>query len=104
MLAQTVFKVANGAQMLIRADSPGFADPYLIAAIGRIKSIDDPLHAMALEYFFTGSTQLCAIPLQALLNGHIVTQLFSAKAGSIARTRLLLLGRSEMAALCRCRT
>jgi hypothetical protein len=42
---------------------------------------------MALECFFTGSTQLCAIPLQALLNGHIVTQLFSAKAGSIARTR-----------------
>jgi hypothetical protein len=62
------------------------------------------LQAMALEYFFTSSTQLCAIPLQALLNGHIIAQLFSAKAGSIARTRLLLLWGSEMATLCRCRT
>jgi len=78
-------------------------DPYLIAAIGR-NQIDRPLHAMALEYFFTSSTQLCAIPLQALLNGHIITHLFSAKAGSIARTRLLLLWGSEMATLCRCRT
>jgi hypothetical protein len=69
-----------------------------------IKSIGDPLHAMALEYFFASPVQLCAIPLQALLNGHIITQLFSAKAGSIARTRLLLLWGSEMATLCRCRT
>jgi hypothetical protein len=90
--------------MFIREDSLGFADPHLIAAIGRIKSIDDPLHAMALEYFSTGSAQPSAILLQALLNGHIVTQLFSAKTGSIARTRLLLLWGSKMATLCRCRT
>jgi hypothetical protein len=32
-----------------------------------------PLHAMALEYFFTCRTQLCAILLQALLNRCIVT-------------------------------
>jgi hypothetical protein len=62
------------------------------------------LHAMAFEYFFAGSPQLCAILLQALLNGHIVAQLFSAKAGGVARTRLLLLWRSKMSALCGCRT
>jgi hypothetical protein len=81
------------------------ADPYSDRS-DRPKSNQSvtQLHAMALEYFFTSSTQLCAIPLQALLNGHIITHLFSAKAGSIARTRLLLLWGSEMATLCRCRT
>jgi hypothetical protein len=65
----------------------------------------DPLHAMAFKDLFTGPTQLCSVLLQAPLNSHIITQLFSAKAGSIARTSLLLLWCSEMATtLCRCRT
>jgi hypothetical protein len=59
----------------------------------------DPLHAMAFKDLFTGPTQLCSVLLQAPLNGHIITQLFSAKAGSIARTSLLLLWCSEMATL-----
>jgi hypothetical protein len=58
---------------------------------------------MAFKDLFTGPTQLCAVLLQALLNGHIIIQLFSAKAGSIARTSLLLLWCSEMATLCRCK-
>jgi hypothetical protein len=61
------------------------------------------LHAMAFKDLFTGPTQLCAVLLQAPLNGHIIIQLFSAKAGSIARTSLLLLWCSEMATLRRCK-
>ena len=64
----------------------------------------DPLHAMAFKDLFTRRTQLCAVLLQAVLNGCIITQLFSAKAGSIARTSLLLLWCSAMATLCPCRT
>jgi hypothetical protein len=56
---------------------------------------------MAFKDLFTGPTQLCAVLLQAPLNGHIIIQLFSTKAGSIARTSLLLLWCSEMATLCR---
>src|SRR5882724_11440311 len=56
----------------------------------------DPLHAMACKDLFTRRTQPCAVLLQALLNGCIITQLFSAKAGSIARTSLLLLCCSGM--------
>jgi hypothetical protein len=72
----------------------------------RIKRLDgsDPLHAMACKDLFTRRTQLCAVLLQAVLNGCIITQLFSAKAGSIPRTSLLLLWCSEMATLCPCRT
>jgi hypothetical protein len=61
------------------------------------------LHAMAFKDLCTRPTQLCSVLLQAPLNGHIITQLFSAKAGSIARTSLLLLWCSEMATLCRCK-
>src|ERR1700755_1833280 len=40
---------------------------------------------MACKYPFARRTQPCAVLLQAILNGCIVTQLFSAKAGGIAR-------------------
>jgi hypothetical protein len=40
----------------------------------------DPLHAVAFKDFSTRRTQPRTVLLQALLNGHIVTQLFSAKA------------------------
>ncbi len=36
---------------------------------------------------------------QALLNRHVVAQLLAAKAGSVARTRLLLLGSPGVSAL-----
>ena len=61
---------------------------------------NDALHAMAFKNFLACRTQLCAILLQALLNRCIVTQLFAAKVGGIARTRFLLLWRAEMPALC----
>jgi hypothetical protein len=51
---------------------------------------DLQLHAMAFKDLFTGPTQLCAVLLQARLNGHIIIQLFSTKAGSIARTSLVI--------------
>jgi hypothetical protein len=58
-----------------------------------------PLSAMALEYLFTPRAQFGAVLLQALLNRRIVPELRPAKAGSIARTRLLLLWGSGVAAL-----
>jgi hypothetical protein len=39
-----------------------------------------PLHAVASKDLSTRRAQPCAVLLQALLNGHIITQLFSAKA------------------------
>jgi hypothetical protein len=42
---------------------------------------------MAFKDLFTGPTQLCAVLLQALLNGHVIIQLFSAKAGCRAQTK-----------------
>jgi hypothetical protein len=45
---------------------------------------------VALEYFLAAGAQLCAILLQTLLDGTIITQLLTAKARSVARTRLLL--------------
>jgi hypothetical protein len=56
------------------------------------------LLAVALEYLLTGRTQFLAILLQALLDRRIVAHLFSAKARSVARTRLLFLG-SPLSAL-----
>jgi hypothetical protein len=50
------------------------------------------LLAVALEYLLTGSAQSLPVLSQALLNRRVVAQFFSAKAGSVARTRLLLLG------------
>src|SRR3977135_2375493 len=58
-----------------------------------------PLSAMALEYLFAPRAQFGAVLLQALLNRRIVPELRPAKAGSIARTRLLLLWGSGVAAL-----
>jgi hypothetical protein len=54
---------------------------------------------MALEYLFAPRAQFGAVLLQALLNRRIVPELRAAKAGSIARTRLLLLWGSGVAAL-----
>jgi hypothetical protein len=51
----------------------------------------DRSHAVALEYFLTRGAQLCAVLLQARLDGAIVAQLLTAKPRGIARTRLLLL-------------
>ena len=55
---------------------------------------------MAFKNLLARCTELCAILLQALLNRRIVTELFSAKAGSIARACFLLLRRAEMPTLC----
>jgi hypothetical protein len=55
-------------------------------------SLAGSLHAMAFQRPFYIATQLCAVLLQAPLNGHIIIQLLSTKAGSIARTSLLLAG------------
>ena len=57
------------------------------------------LLAVALEYLLTGRTQFLPVLLQALLDRRIVTQLFSAKARSVARTRLLFLGSPGVPAL-----
>jgi hypothetical protein len=46
---------------------------------------------VALEYFLASGAQLCAVLLQTLLDGTIITQVLTAKARSVARTRLLLL-------------
>jgi hypothetical protein len=54
---------------------------------------------VALEYLSTGRTQFLPVLLQALLDRRIVVQLFSTKAGSVARTRLLLLRRPLVSAL-----
>jgi hypothetical protein len=87
------------------ASNPLLAPRPIPSDAFQIKRLDgsDPLHAMACKDPFTRRTQLCAVLLQALLNGCIITQLFSAKAGSIARTSLLLLWCSGMATLCPCR-
>jgi hypothetical protein len=83
-----------------QAPRPGPSDAL------QIKRLDgsDPLHAMACKHLFTRRTQPCAVLLQAVLNGCVITQLLSAKAGSIARTSLLLLWGSRMATLWPCRT
>jgi len=57
------------------------------------------LLAVTLEYLLTGRTESLPVLSQALLNCRIVAQLFSAKAGSVARTRLLLLGSPGISAL-----
>jgi hypothetical protein len=57
------------------------------------------LLAVALEYLLTGRTQSLPILLQALLDRRVVAQLFSAKARSVARARLLLLRSPEVSAL-----
>jgi len=50
------------------------------------------LLAVALEYLLTGGAQSLPILQQALVHRSIVAQLLSAKTGSVASTRLLLLG------------
>jgi hypothetical protein len=57
----------------------------------RWERLNETLHAMALKNFLACRTEFCAVLLQALLNGCIVTKLFSAKAGGIARARVLFL-------------
>ena len=54
---------------------------------------------VALEYLLTGRTQSLPVLLQALLDCPIVAQLFSAKARSVARARLLLLRSPHVSAL-----
>jgi len=57
------------------------------------------LTAVAPKYLLTGRTQFLPVLLQALLNRRVVAQLLSAEAGSVARTRLLLLGSPLLSAL-----
>jgi hypothetical protein len=66
----------------------------------RWERLNETLHAMALKNFLACPPELCTILLQALLNRCIVTKLFSAKAGSIARACVLFLWCPGMPTLC----
>jgi hypothetical protein len=71
-----------------------------VRAPQNVNALDDPVRrkirllAVALEHFLTGRTQLLPVLPQALLNRRVVAQLLPAKAGSVARACLLLLGSS----------
>ena len=57
------------------------------------------LLAVAPKYLLTGGTESLPVLSQALLDRRIVAQLLAAKARSVARTRLLLLGSPWVSAL-----